>query len=418
MKPIRFGTDGWRGVIADDFTYHRVAVVCEAIGEYLQQEGTAERGVAIGFDNRFASEEFANLAAIMLTRRGIHVRLSEHSLPTPVISYTIKHHNLGGGIMITASHNPAKYNGVKFKPWFAGSASAEATKAIEERANNLLSVMDVDAVRNQGPDNRLLSRENLVPDYLRHVLGFIQTDEIRTRHPRLMVDPLFGSSIGVLDRALSEAGCEIDMIHGEWNPAFGGLNPEPIAENLGPLFAAVRDAGYDGAVASDGDGDRLGASTEHGDYISPHHLFALLLIHLVEDRGMRGGVVKTVSTTTMINQLAEKYGLQLYETPIGFKYIGQLMLEKDILIGGEESGGIGVKGHIPERDATLAGMLLIEMMAHRRTTLGGLLAQLRDLVGEHFYHRIDMHLKQPVTPEQYERMRRQHPAQINHVSVR
>lgn len=412
MKPIRFGTDGWRGVIADDFTYYRVAVVCEAIGEYMQEEGTAERGVAIGFDNRFASDDLAALAATVLTRRGIHVRLSQSPVPTPLVSFTIRHANLGGGIMLTASHNPAKYNGVKFKPWFGGSASPEATRKIEERANALLPQFDLDAIRHDGPDMSRLTRENFFPPYLQHVLYLVDTAAIRAAAPTLMIDPLYGSSIGVLDRTLREVGCNVRMMHDERNPGFNGVNPEPIEENLHELIAAVKGAGFDGAIASDGDGDRIGAVTGEGVYVSPHHIFALLLMHLVEDRGMHGGVVKTVSTTTMINQLAERYTLPLYETPIGFKYIGQLMLEHDILIGGEESGGIGVKGHIPERDATMAALLLVEMMAMRRTTLGGLLSQLREVVGEHCYDRRDMLLQRPVTPEQFAALREHLPASI------
>ena len=402
MKPIVFGTDGWRGVIADDFTFDRVAAVCAAVGQFLQEEGTATRGVAIGFDNRFASPEFAALAATMLTRRGIRVRLADASLPTPVISYVIKRDGLGGGVMITASHNPAAYNGVKFKPWYAGSASPEATKAIEAHTNALLDAPETAAARAQGADAALLTREDFLPGYLQHVLDFVKTDVIRKANLRFLFDPLFGSSIGVLDRALREAGCTVDAIHNEWNPGFGGLHPEPIPENLGALFAAVKGAtGIAGALASDGDGDRLSAVAEDGTYVSPHHVFALLLMHLVEDLGLRGGVVKTVSTSTMIDQLAHRYDLPLTVTPIGFKYICELMLKEDVLIGGEESGGIGVRGHIPERDATLAAMLLVEMMAMRGTTLAGLLAQLQAVVGTHAYDRIDVLLKHPVSKEQF-----------------
>jgi len=282
----------------------------------------------------------------------------------------------------------------------------------------MLATLDVDAIRREGPDIRLLSHVDLVPAYLEQVLDFVDTAKIHTAHPRLLVDLLYGSSGGVLDRALEEAGCEVQTIHRERNPGFDSLNPEPIEENLHPLIDAVRHASFDGAIASDGDGDRIGAVTEHGDYVSPHHIFALLLIHLVEDRGMHGGVVKTVSTSTMINQLAERYQLPLYETPIGFKYIGQLMLEQDILIGGEESGGIGVKGHIPERDATMAALLLIEMMAMRQTTLGGLMEQLRERVGEHFYDRIDLHLRYPITSKQQAAIRDHLPQQIEHVRIK
>ncbi|HOF89397.1 MAG TPA: phosphoglucomutase/phosphomannomutase family protein, partial [Armatimonadota bacterium] len=347
MKPIVFGTDGWRGVIADDFTFERVAVVSHAAGRYFHEEGTAAQGLAIGYDNRFASAEFAALAATMLTRQGIAVSLSACSIPSPVLSFHIVRHTLGGGLMITASHNPAQYNGVKIKPWFGGSASPEATKAIERLANALLGDPIIDEARAKGANPTLLATDDFVAGYVQHVLRFVDLDAIQGAQLGMMVDALYGSSIGVLDRALAEAGVRVRLLHGEHNPGFGGLHPEPVPDNLRALMREVTEHGLAGAVASDGDGDRLSAVTEAGDYVSPHHVFALLLIHLVEGRGMTGGVVKTVSTSTMINQLAERYDLPLHETPIGFKYIAQLMMEDDILIGGEESGGIGIKGHIP-----------------------------------------------------------------------
>ena len=417
MKPIKFGTDGWRGVIADDFTYHRVGVVCTAVGEYLQDEGTAERGVAIGYDNRFGSEHFAQLAAVMLSRQGIRVRLSDKAIPTPLVSYAIRHHNLGGGIMVTASHNPSQYNGIKFKPWYAGSAFDDATAALEERSNRLLKTLDVDAVRARGPVEQLITREDFVPPYIEHVLNFVKIEPIRDARQQVLVDTLYGSSLGVLDRVLWQAGCEVQTMHTERNPAFGGLNPEPVPEQLHQLMAAVQARRVDGAIASDGDGDRIAAMTEDGVYVSPHHVFALLLIHLVEDHGLRGGVVKTVSTTTMIDQLAARYDLPLYETPIGFKYICRLMLDEDILIGGEESGGIGIRGHIPERDATLAALLLAEMMAVHHATLGELLGLLRERVGAHYYDRVDLLLDRPVTGEQFARLRQALPSRLDGMAV-
>ncbi|MHB0938533.1 MAG: phosphoglucomutase/phosphomannomutase family protein [Armatimonadota bacterium] len=407
MKPIKFGTDGWRGIIADDFTFQRVAVACAAIGEYLQADEMAEQGVAIGYDNRFASEAFAQLASVMLTQQGIRVYLSGSSLPTPMLSYAIRHRELGGGIMVTASHNPAQYNGIKFKPWFAGSAFEDSTVAIEQRTNRLLDTLDVDAIRGKGLVDALFSREDFFPPYAEHVLNYVTTDPIRDMRPRLLFDPLYGSSQGVLDRVLRDAGCDVRMIHNDRNPGFAGLHPEPVPEQLQGLIQAVGQTRVDGAIASDGDGDRLSAVAEDGTYVSPHHVFALLLIHMVEDRGLRGGVVKTVSTTTMIDQLAKRYDLPLYETPIGFKYICRMMLdeEKDILMGGEESGGIGFRGHIPERDATLAALLLAEMMGTHHATLGELLGLLRERVGAHYYDRVDVLLGRPATREQFGTLR-------------
>jgi len=417
MRPIRFGTDGWRGVIADDFTYQRAAVVCAAIGEYLEAEGRAGQGMAIGYDTRFASREIAMLATSILTQRGIPVRLAATSAPTPVVSYTITRARLGGAVMVTASHNPSKYNGIKFKPWFGGPAPEQATMTIEERANALLPAFDADDALRRGPQAAWLTQEDFIPPYLEHIRTQIDVKAVGAMRPRLIVDPLYGAASGVLDRALQEIGCRLQVLHGEYNPGFGGINPDPTEQQLEELMKSVRHTRVEGAVAADGDGDRLGAVAETGEYISSHHLFALLLMHLVEDRELRGGVVKTVSTSTMIGQLAARYGLPLYETPVGFRNIAQLMLEDDILIGGEENGGIGVRGHIPERDATLAALLLVEMMAHRHTTLGGLLAQLRERVGDHAIRRLDLALPQPPAPAELLALRSRLPRRLAGIPV-
>ncbi|HOF90123.1 MAG TPA: phosphoglucomutase/phosphomannomutase family protein, partial [Armatimonadota bacterium] len=250
-----------------------------------------------------------------------------------------------------------------------------------------------------------------------HALNFISVETIRSARLRIVFDPLYGSSQGVLDSVLDCAGCAVTSIHGERNPAFGGLNPEPVPEQLHELRTAVCRETVHGAIASDGDGDRIAAMTEDGVYVSPHHVFALLLIHLVENHGLRGGVVKTVSTTTMIDQLARRYDLPLYETPIGFKHICRLMLSEDILIGGEESGGIGIRGHLPERDATLAALLLAEMMAVHHATLGELLRLLEARVGPHAYDRQDLHLDRPVAREQLDTLRRILPARVDGTAV-
>jgi phosphomannomutase len=313
MRPIKFGTDGWRGVIADDFTFERAAVVFRAIGEYLLETGDASRGIALGFDNRFAAGDFAYLAACILTRQGIRVRLAAHSLPTPVISYVVRYEGLGGGVMITASHNPAAYSGIKFKSPSGASASPEETARFEARANALLAAGETGFPRE--PDAALLTQEDFIPPYLAHVKTFVDVDAIRAAAPRIMVDSLYGSSQGVLDRCLREVGCQVSVIHDERNPGFGGLHPEPIPHNIGPLREALGQTAVDGAVISDGDGDRLAAMTGDGFFLSPHYVFSLLLMHLVEDRHMTGTVVKTVSSTTMLDRLTQHYGLKLLRHP-------------------------------------------------------------------------------------------------------
>ncbi len=391
---IRFGTDGWRDVIADGFTFERVRIVAGAMTRYLMGSGWARRGVAVGYDERFLSDRFAARVAEVAAAQGIPVRLASRPGPTPSLAAYVAGEGLGAGIMVTASHNPPAFNGLKLKPPFGGSAPQEVTAPIEAEANRMLEdgelppVLPLDEARARG----LVQPWDPVGGYVERLLELVDTAAIGRSGLAIAADPMHGAAREALPQALRRAGFrEVAVIRGEANPGFGGVNPEPIEPNLGPLmaFMAAR-PGLAAGVAVDGDGDRIGAVDGRGRFVNAHQIFALLLIHLVQHRGLRGEVVKTVTVSHMIDRLAAQFGLPLVETPVGFKYVAARMLSGDVLIGGEESGGIGVRGHIPERDGTLAALLLGEMMATTGASLADWVDELDRRLGPFRYGRADI----------------------------
>lgn len=392
---IRFGTDGWRDVIAEGFTFERVRLVSAAIARHLvETEDARRRGVAIGYDARFLSDRFATAVAEVMAGEGIPVLFSRRVAPTPALAVAVVERGLAGGVVVTASHNPPEFNGLKIKPPYGGSATESVTRPIEELANGMLARGEhARAVpyREGLASGRIVEFDPVAP-YLDGVLAQVDRDAIERAGLAVACDPMHGAARGVLAEALARAGCRpVESIREEANPGFGGLNPEPIAVNMGPLVSFVSSSGaFRAGFAVDGDGDRIGAVDERGRFVNAHQIFALILRHLVRDRGWRGEVVKTVSTTSMIDHLAQRYDLPLVETPVGFKYVCARMLESDVLIGGEESGGIGVRGHIPERDGVLSALLLAETMAVSGEGLGALVARLEEEVGPHRYGRIDV----------------------------
>jgi phosphomannomutase len=385
---IKFGTDGWRGVIADTFTFDNLSLVAQTTMDYLHKEGLAEKGLVIGYDRRFLSREFAEHVAAIAAGNGITTWLSESFTPTPAVSWAVHEKGTGAGIMITASHNPPRYNGFKVKESFGGSARPATTKVLERMiADNIASVRPVQSMPlPEAAASGLVQTFDAVAPYLAQLGRYVDLELIRSSGIKAAADPMFGAGCGLLPRLVPG----ITEIHGMENPSFGGHPPEPIAEHLGELTALVASGEYRIGLALDGDADRIGAIDERGEFFSSHRIFTVLLRHLFERKGVRGGVVKTVSTTRMIDLLAEKYGLELYETPIGFKHICETMLEHDILMGGEESGGLGVKGHIPERDGVLMALLLLEAMAMSGKGLRELLDETMDEIGHFHYTRIDL----------------------------
>jgi phosphomannomutase len=383
MDKIKFGTDGWRGVIADDFTFANVERVATAMAAYVKAEGEPERGLIVGYDTRFISAEAADLVAQVVAGAGIPVTLADQPTPTPAVSYAVVARKTAGGIMVTASHNPYKWNGLKFKAPYGGSAAPSIMRRIEEHLDE-----SEPSRRKRG-----IAVDDLITPYLSRLGELVHLERIASSGRRLVIDPMYGAGRGVIARLFQPAGIAFCEIHGEHNPLFPGLNPEPIEPHVGDLRRAVTDGGYDAGLATDGDADRLGAIDRAGGFIDSHKIFCILLKHLVEDLGLGGEVVKTFSTTRMVDKMAAKYSLPVHLTPIGFKYICELMLTHDVLIGGEESGGIGIKGHLPERDGLLNSLLLAEVMADRGKTLGELVEELSAEFGPHEYGRVDLEVR-------------------------
>ena len=395
---IKFGTDGWRGVIAREFTFDNVSLVAQATMEYLNREGLNQRGLVIGYDRRFLSREFAERVAEIAAGNGIATLLTDSVVPTPAVSWAVHEKRAGGGVMITASHNPPQYNGFKFKEEFGGSARPATTLLLEQMISDnvagnrpVLSVPLAEALA-----AGTVRHFNALEGYFRQLARYVDLELVRSAGIAVVADPMFGAGCGLL----SELVPGLTEINTEENPGFHGRPPEPSEEHLRELSVLVKSGRYRVGLALDGDADRIGAVDETGEFFSSHNIFTILLRHLLGHKGLRGGVVKTVSTTRMIDLLCEKFGLPLFETPIGFKHICELMLEQDILMGGEETGGLGVKGHIPERDGILMALLLLETMAVNGKGLRQLLDETMDELGHFHYRRIDL----PITPEARDRL--------------
>ncbi len=389
MYPIRFGTDGWRGVIAEDFTFANVRKVAYAIARYVVRNEQPGRGVIVGFDNRFGAEQFARAAAETVAMTGTPVWLSDEPCPTPAISLLVKQRNAAGGIVITASHNPYQWNGVKFKATYGSSALPAIVAKIEAELETVLR----DGVPALPPRNELIKPISFRAAYLDTIEKLVDWEHIRRRRLRIVVDPMHGAARGLLRELLSRHGMSCDEIRGTRDPLFGGVNPEPIEPQISALQQAVHEGRYDAGLAADGDGDRIGAVDSDGRFVTPHQIFSLLLWHLAGTRKLTGDVAKTFSSTKMLDKIAAKFGRSIFEVPIGFKYICEVMLERDILLGGEESGGIGTKIYLPERDATVTALLLVELMAWHGKGLGELVQQMQTEFGEHHYGRVDLELK-------------------------
>lgn len=409
---IKFGTDGWRAVISEEFTFANVRHVCQAIADHILKdfpppEPSRPHTVVIGFDTRFLSDRFAAEAARVLAGNGMCVYLSKADCPTPAVSHAIRQCGAVGGIMITASHNPPRYNGIKYKASFGGSAMPDEMARIEAHLQaNLASqrqpVLADWTVEPGSPSPRPtgpgIIRFDPMPEYLRHIRSLVDIDAIAPSGLRVLVDPMYGAGRGYIATLLREIGLSVDEIHGDMNPGFGGIHPEPIGRNLSDLRDKIKD-GYDLGLATDGDADRIGAVDHLGNFVDPHTIIALTLRHMVENRGLRGAVIKTVSTSEMVARLARHYNLPLHETPVGFNYICDYMLKEDVLIGGEESGGISIRGHIPEGDGILMGLLLVEIVAFNGKSLRELIVDLQHAVGPFCYERNDLRTRPFVKSE-------------------
>jgi phosphomannomutase len=402
---IKFGTDGWRGVIADDFTFANLERVAFATARHFRRHKKIRNGILIGYDGRFMGKEFARRVAEVIANTGIKVVLADAVSSTPMVSLLTKLDNAAAGVVITASHNPPRYSGFKIKGEFGGPAHPEMITAVEKELARVLKLKKLPPLSLSY--DRLVAKGKIVTvgmtkRYVDDLAGKIDLERIRRSGLRIVYDSMYGAGQGVLDGMIPG----LTQLHTEYNPSFAGTNPEPLAQNLPELIAVMKRGGKDIGFASDGDADRVGAVDENGNFVDSHRIFALLLKYLFEQKGKRGDVVKSFSVSSMIDKQAAKYGLTLHETAIGFKHICRMMTEKDVLIGGEESGGLGVKGHLPERDGIYLGMLLCELMAVRGKPLGALVQELMDEFGVHEFGRVDLHLTEKEKTSIMNRFRR------------
>jgi len=384
---IQFGTDGWRAVIADDFIFDNVRRVAAAIASYVLKYEDSKRGVVVGYDTRFASPRAARITAEVLAEAGIPVKLANDYTPTPAVSYAVKNLHAAGGVMITSSHNPWNWNGMKFKAKFGGSATPAIMKAIEAEFAMGAPPRGQKAV---------IEEVDFKEAYIAAICAFADLPLIAKANFKVVVDSMYGAGRGVLTQVFDERKIQHVAIRQELNPLFPGINPEPIEVNLGQLQQVVVGEKCHAGFATDGDADRIGAVAEDGSFVDAHKIFAVLLRWLLERKKWPGDVVRAFNTTRMLDRICASYGRKLIECPIGFKYVADLMMERDILIGGEESGGIGYSRFLPERDGILNSLLLANVMAEEDKPLGQLVADLQKEYGSHYYGRRDLHIAEDV----------------------
>jgi phosphomannomutase len=391
---VKFGTDGWRGVIADDFTYANVRVAAAAIANYVLAHENPAHGICIAYDTRFGSRSFANVVAEVFANAGIPVTIAADVTPTPALSYAVRERKAAGGVMITSSHNPAEWNGVKYKASYGGSGKPSIMTAIEGYLDKPVLQADRPAA---------IETVDFNPDYIAAIARFVDLAAIKTSGYKFLIDCMYGAGRGVIAGIFTKAGIPFVEIRSEINPTFPGINPEPILPHIKATQLAVVAERCDAGLITDGDADRIGSVDEHGNVVDSHKIFAILLKWLLERKKWSGDVTRAFNTTKMLDRICAKHGRRLYEHGIGFKYVCDLMLEKDILIGGEESGGIGISRHLPERDGMLNSLLLANVMADEKKTLGELVESLQQEYGEHQYGRIDMHITEALKQSAIER---------------
>lgn len=389
---IKFGTDGWRGIIADDFTFRGVRIVSQAVSNYLKKKAadSSRPSVAVGYDTRFLSERFARSAAEVFSLNNIKVYLSDRIVTTPVLSYAVVKRKADLGIMITASHNPYYYNGYKIKDSFGGSATMDIIREIEAELDKVIkNIGKYEKLLNLEPDNNA-EVSDFLSDYREYIFSQINKEVIRGFNFGLMLEPMYGASQGIFSdilRTLNAAN--ITEIHSILNPGFGGISPEPIGENLAEAKEILKNKDYKLAICLDGDGDRIAALGEDGNYISSHHLYSIVLWYLAHVKKLKGRIIKSVNLSSTIDKICAKYNLELVTTPVGFKYIAEKITEGGVIMGGEESGGLWAGGILPERDGILMGLKLLEIICSLNMTVNQILDRIYDEFGYFVFDRID-----------------------------
>ncbi len=394
FSKIKFGTDGWRAVIADDFTFVNLKVIAQATADYLAKDMPLASGkvhqVCIGYDTRFLSDKFARAVAEVLAANGILVTLSDRAVPTPALSFAVKQRQLDLGVMITASHNPPEFNGYKIKNRQGGAADVSVTKKIESYVGQTpVRTKPLSQAKNDGS----VKVDDIAKDYVAFLRSYIDRKAFKKAKFRVLLDAMYGSGNSYIADVLKGMGIRLSLMRNEPNPNFDGRGPEPVEENVQKIIKRMKEGGFDIGLILDGDADRIAAVDSKGNYIPPQKILGLLALHLNQGKKWSGGIVTTICGSTMIEHIARDLKIELHETPVGFKYISNLMETKDILVGGEEAGGMGLKNYIPERDGTLAGLMLVEMMIHRKKKIDAILAAMEKKYGRYYYLRSDKKLK-------------------------
>lgn len=391
-NPVQFGTDGWRAIIGETFTFDNVRACSQAIADHFTETYGRERPVIVGWDTRFLSDEFALAVARVLAGNGFTVQLADRAAPTPALSWRIIEAGACGGVMVTSSHNPFRWNGIKVKPHYGGSASPEIVADIERRVPAILT--NPASIKLASATSEAIQPFDPVPGYLAKLASQVDVNRLRGAGLKVALDPMYGAGAGLFEQLIGGGATTITELHNVRNPAFPGIRaPEPIESNLGELLALMQGGGFTAGVANDGDADRVGFVSERGEYIDQLRTFALLVNYLLGERKLRGPIVKSVTTTNMAALLARHYDVPYFETPVGFKHIGPIMMREDALIGGEESGGYGFRGHLPERDGILAGLFLLDYVAATGKTPSELLQDVFAITGPHYYERLDFDLE-------------------------
>ena len=440
MTQIKFGTDGWRGIIADDFTFENVRLVTQAICDYLKtsQQSTvnsqqsrltsgSQLKLVVGYDTRFLSQEFAKACTEVLVANDISVYFHEEPRPTPMVAFAIKAYQAAGAIMFTASHNPAQYNGIKFIPDYAGPATTKITSQIE---GNIKKIKTANAKRrprtspvSQGKTTENILKSPLVElidpseQYLDHLKSLINFDILQRQKLKVILDPLYGAGQGVMDALFQAAGCQTESIHANKDALFGSMSPDPSYENLKQLAQEVLKKKADLGLALDGDGDRFGVVDSNGSYVFPNQALALAAVHLLKTKKLKGAIVRSVATTHLLDKIASEYGVDLIETPVGFKHVGEMMRKKTVVLGGEESAGLSILGHIPEKDGILADLLLAEMSAYEKKPLSLLLEEIYKQYGYHVTSRMDVNCSDPKKTQFFESLKNNPPAFVGDLRV-
>lgn len=398
---IRFGTSGWRGIIADDFTFHMVRIVAQAISNYLKGRKEKPR-VVVGHDTRFMAENFSKIVVEVLLGNDIEVYLCEKPSPTPVISHFIISNDLDGGINLTASHNPPEYLGIKFSPENGAPAPPEVTKEIEKEIEKVLQENDVRMVEiTEGIRKELFEMVNPFPSYVEYLRERIDFDEIKRSNLKVAVDLMYGTAIGILDVILKELTEKPHIFHGYRDPYFGGYRPEPDETRMRDLGAIVRKEGLDCGVAVDGDADRFGIVDDEGNFIAPNEFIGMVAHHLYSTKNLKGPSVRSIATSHLLDSVARNFGFDVLETPVGFKFIGEIFLRERIVVGGEESGGLTIQSHLPEKDGILADLLALEMISLSGEKLSEMRRKMEEKYGKFYNIRIDVELKSREDLERY-----------------